>query len=601
MIKSVFNHPISQLFDTEARLIYTIPRYQREYTWSTPHWDSLFDDVRDNGPGYFLGSIICINQSNNALDIQQLEVVDGQQRLTTLSLLFAAVYSVVKSHYDELDEDQRLELANLKRKLVLKNTTDQIRVIPQIQNQNLKDYRAVLSLIGIIEAETMPPNAGNRRVLRAFRYFTKRLTELTNDKQSSVVAASEFLQKVSQATIVKIEVASHADAYILFEALNDRGTPLTAVDLIKNKLLAKLETLDRNRIDFYFGHWNSLLEYLGEDYATQERFFRQYYNAFRDDLKTIIEVPVATRTNLMVVFEKLIDNDPKGCLQKLEAAGRLYSVFLNRTEDDSLYAIDRPLLDLERIQGAPAYVLLLHILSRKVELGLTDKHLSDIVNLLVRFFVRRNLTDTPPTRDLTRMFMSIIENLKGKSGDEVVSVIQETIIARSESDETFRTKLNGAIYEENSGVARFILTTIAEESMTKESQIDLWRREKKLFVWTIEHILPQGENIPDSWVQMIADGDKQIAKLLQEKHVHRLGNLTISGFNSALGNKSFLDKRDRTNRQGQMVGYKNGLNLNAQLAIADHWGMDQIEARGEKLIEKAMELFKLEIPDTKSA
>ena len=115
------------------------------------------------------------------------------------------------------------------------------------------------------------------------------------------------------------------------------------------------------------------------------------------------------------------------------------------------------------------------------------------------------------------------------------------------------------IYDENAGVTRFVLCALAEQSMTKESWVDLWKYEGKLFVWTIEHIFPQGDNIPAPWVTMIAGGDEKKAKAIQETHVHKLGNLTISGFNSALGNKSFQEKRDRTDSKGREVGYKNGL------------------------------------------
>lgn len=120
MIKSVNNYPISQLFDISANVVYAIPRYQREYTWTRNQWENLFDDVTENDPGYFLGSIICINQSGDALSTQRLEVVDGQQRLTTLSLLFAAVYDALKRHEQELDSDQQFEMFNLKRKLVFR-------------------------------------------------------------------------------------------------------------------------------------------------------------------------------------------------------------------------------------------------------------------------------------------------------------------------------------------------------------------------------------------------------------------------------------------------------------------------------------------------
>ena len=594
MIKSVNNYPVSQLFDIEAGVVYAIPRYQREYTWGKNQWENLFDDVLENDPGYFLGSIICINQSTDALSVQKLELVDGQQRLTTLSLLFASVYHALKSHETDLDDEQRVELINLKRKLVLKKGDDQIRLIPQIQNNNNPDYRAVLAEIGVISECDVPAYAGNRKIFRAYRYFQDRIDEMANGRSNRLGTIMEFLDKVSHACLVKIEVASHADAYTLFESLNNRGMPLTAIDLIKNKLLARLESIEPGKVDHYFGHWNRLLGYLGDDYAIQERFFRQYYNAFKDQLKAVHQVPVATRSNLIQIYEKLINHDAKDCLQKISAAGRLYSLILSRNQEDALNGLEKPIKDLERIQGAPSYLLMLYLLVRKDELELTNAHLTSIVELLVRFFVRRNLTDTPPTRDLTRLFMTVIDKISGLRADAIPQSIEQQLVAVSATDEAFQHKLDGPIYEENSGVTRFILCALAEQAMTKESWVDLWRFENKQFVWTIEHIFPQGENIPQSWITMIADGDEIKAKEIQQTHVHKLGNLTISGFNSALGNKSFEDKRDRVDRQGRAVGYKNGLKLNEDLAASAGWSVVQIDSRTDKLVQQVTQLFKLQ-------
>lgn len=594
MIKSVNNYPISQLFDIESKVVYAVPRYQREYTWSKSQWENLFDDVLRNDPGYFLGSIICINQTDDALGVQQLEVVDGQQRLTTLSLLFAAVYDALKSRRDELDDDQNVEMVNMKRKLVLRNADDQIRVSPQIQNSNYDDYRAVLSEIGVISSYATPLNAGNRRIFRAFRYFKERIETLAEDKPNKVEIIINFLDKISRASLVKIEVASHADAYILFESLNNRGMPLTAVDLLKNKLLAKLERLEPGRIDYYFDKWNELLKFLGDDYKIQERFFRQYYNAFREELKEIYQVPVATRSNLIQIYVKLVDHNAKKFLEEISRAGKLYATFLLRSQDETNAKLEKPLKDLDRIQGSPSYLLLLYLTVHQNRLVISGDNLAEIIEILVRFFVRRNLTDTPPTRDLTRLFMAIIEKLSDKTGDEIVQFIFDQLVAVSASDEEFRRKLQGSIYEENSGVTRFILCSLEEQSMTRETWIDLWRMDGKLFVWTIEHIFPQGSNIPKSWIEMIADGDEQKAKNYQEVFVHNLGNLTISGFNSALGNKSFEEKRDRQDRQGRFVGYKNGLKLNEDLANAENWNVTKIVARSNKLVEQVMELFKMD-------
>ncbi|GAB4324085.1 MAG: DUF262 and DUF1524 domain-containing protein [Candidatus Zixiibacteriota bacterium] len=603
MIKSVGSYPISQMFDIESSVVYVVPRYQREYTWSKSHWENLFDDVLENDPGYFLGSIICINQSTDTLAVQKLEVVDGQQRLTTISLLFAALYQCFRTHQSELDEDQRVEWANLKRKLVLKKGIDQIRVVPQIQNNNQGDYCAVLAEIGVISDVECPAFAGNRRIVKAFRYFQTRIDEFTANKEQGLDTLSQILDKMSKACLVKIEVASHADAYTLFESLNDRGVPLTAIDLIKNKLLAKLESLDAGTIDYHFGKWNQILRALGDDYTVQERFFRQYYNAFKSDLNAPFKSKderrrdplgvMATRSNLIQIYEKLINRDAKECLSKISVASRLYSIILSRSQEEIDSGLASSLKRLERIQGAPSYLLLLYLLDRRESLGLTATMLSEVVDLLVRFFVRRNLTDTPPTRDLIKLFMNLIEDISFQTSEDVVEFVRSGLLEVSTSDEIFRTKLEGPIYDDNADVTRFILCTLEEQAMTRESQVDLWQREGKLFIWTIEHIFPQGENIPQAWIDMIADGDENLAKQRQASHVHKLGNLTISGFNATLGNKSFLEKRDRTDRKGRPTGYKNGLRLNDDLARASSWSIQQIDERTRTLVDATMELFTL--------
>ena len=446
MIKSVNNYPVSQLFDIETGVVYAVPRYQREYIWGKVQWESLFDDIQENAPGYFLGSIICINQSIDVLDVQKLEVVDGQQRLTTLSLLFAALYQSLKELESELDEDQKVELVNLKRKLVLKKGNNQLRVIPQIQNNNQSDYRAILSVLGVIDQYDQLPNAGNRKIFRAYRYFLVCIQKMLVNEKSRAASMSEFLEKVNQACLVKIEVASHADAYTLFESLNNRGKPLTAIDLIKNKLLARLETIEPGKVDAYFDVWNKLLDYLGDDYSIQERFFRHYYNAFKDVLNAPFRKEdepkkdplgsLAMRSNLIQIYEKLINHDAKKSLQEIREAGQLYAIMLFHNKDEKWADLEKPLKNLDRIQGSPSYLLMLYLLVKQKELKLEIGQLCNIVHLLVCFFVRRNLTDIPPTRDLTRLFMAIIEKVATLAGDSVVTEISKALVAVSVDDAT---------------------------------------------------------------------------------------------------------------------------------------------------------------------
>ncbi|MCY1287337.1 hypothetical protein D9M70_363280 [compost metagenome] len=594
MIKSVYNYPVSTLLDIESGVIYAIPRYQREYTWNRVQWDALFDDLLENEPNYFLGSIICINQSQDALSVQSLELVDGQQRMTTLSLLLAAIFQSYRVQ-PNLGMEQQIELFNLKHKLVLKKKPDQARLIPQVQNSNQQDYYAVLGKTGILDDVEVVPNAGNRRVLKAYRHFLWRIEQYLEGLNDPVASLQALLEKVNTATLVKIEVAGHSDAYTLFESLNNRGVPLTAIDLIKNKLLAVLEAKDPGSIDKHYNRWKKVIDALGDDYALQERFFRQYYNAFKPDLKDIVSVPVATKSNLMHVYEKLIAHDAESFLQEMIRLSAHYAQIVGYRAVPEQPKLSNLLLSLDRIQGAAAYLLLMVLFERREALELDQEHLGQVVHFLIAFFVRRNTTDLPPTRDLTRIFMDVAETALALKGQAVVSHIQQRLTGESASDEQFEKSLKGPIYEDNKAVCRFVLCALEESRMTRETQVDLWALKGKQYVWTIEHIFPQGENIPDTWVQMIANGDAALAEQYRQTYAHCLGNLTISGYNSALGNKSFAEKQSRLDSQGRKVGYNNGLHLNQALANETSWTVDKLKARADLLVTEVMAKYPLSV------
>jgi len=603
LTKSAHDIAISELLNVEKDVVYKIPRYQREYTWGKSQWDKFFDDIYANDGGYFLGSIICINKSTNPLDTQQLELVDGQQRLITLSLMFAAIYSNLNKQKSSLTEDQKNKLYNLKQKLVLSGK-DTIRVVPQKQNNNEEDYRAILDQACETQWQiVLPDNAGNRRIFKAYRFFQDKVSKL-GQSDRKVEAIFEVIEKLNKATLVVIYVESHSDAYTLFESLNNRGTPLTAVDLIKNKLLSSLDDLDPDHEERNSEKWDYLLKYLGDDYAVRERFFRQYYNAFRKTILSEIEMKgikgssVATRSNLIQIYERLIERDAKNFLDEILTAGKYYSFILRPTDNKNYPMLTKPLLDLERIEGTPSYLLLLYLIEKMDpktnQFRMEEEHLRDVVDYLVCFFVRRNLTDIPATHDLTRLFMDIIDLIEGSTGNEVVARIKRELSSRSADDDTFQKHLEGPVYSENSGVARFILCAIEDDSYPEKQPIyDLWADSKGKYIWTIEHIFPQGKNIPPAWVKMIEDGDMVNAKDLQAKHVDRLGNLTLTGYNPDLGTSSFEEKRDRKNKDSRYIGYKSELHLNDDIRDRNKWTIDDIDQRTKRIAKKALQLFSL--------
>lgn len=609
MINSVEDPTVANILSTDMLKIYDIPRYQREYTWNQRDWANLYDDITQNDAGYFLGSFIVVNGTvDSKRDTIHYEVIDGQQRLTTLSLFLAAVYARIMEHKDSIDDDMMLDdIRPLRNRLILKSDKSKTRVIPQVQNHNLEDYRWILKEhIGLDAVMQKPKFLGLRKMSKAFNYFYDRLGEDVEGRNGieCVRCLLDICRLVCSAVVVQITVDSHADAYTLFASLNNRGVPLSAVDLIKNMLLGKVAGVDDERLDYYFERWQEVLHNLGDDYKTQERFFRQNYDAFRREVnKPFIgesgsQLPlgsVATRSNLLKIYEKRMESDDGALkvLDELTENSALYSKIIGLDQESPDSELSHQLLELSRAQGVASYLMLLFLFKKQDQLELKDETLALLVKLLVCFFVRRSLTDTPPTRDLERLFISICERLEseGLKGIAAAEYIKKRLVDVSASDASFKERLEGPIYDVNPDMTRYILTVIASPSVTKEMK-PLWERYASgNYVWTIEHIFPQGKNIPDEWVKMVADGDMSKAIEVQEKQVHTLGNLTITGYNSKLSNMPFVTKRDRKDVNGANVGYRNGLNLNDELVNTDTWTSEQIQERTDKLVGLTLKAF----------
>ena len=609
MINSVEDPTVANILSTDMLKIYDIPRYQREYTWNQRDWANLYDDITQNDAGYFLGSFIVVNGTvNSKMDTIHYEVIDGQQRLTTLSLLLAALYTRIMEHKDSIDDDMMLDdIRPLRNRLILKSDKSMTRVIPQVQNHNLEDYRWILKEhIGLDAVMQKPKFLGLRKMSKAFNYFYDRLGEDVGGRDGieCVRCLLDICRLVCSAVVVQITVDSHADAYTLFASLNNRGVPLSAVDLIKNMLLGKVAGVDDGQLDYYFERWQEVLHNLGDDYKTQERFFRQNYDAFRREVnKPFIgesgsQLPlgsVATRSNLLKIYEKRMEADDGALkvLDELTENSALYSKIIGLDQEGPDSELSDQLLELSRAQGVASYLMLLFLFKKQNQLELKDETLALLVKLLVCFFVRRNLTDTPPTRDLERLFISMCESLEseGLKGIAAAEYIKKRLVDVSASDASFKERLEGPIYDVNPDMTRYILTVIASPSVTKEMK-SLWERYASgNYVWTIEHIFPQGKNIPDEWVKMVADGDMSKAIEVQEKQVHTLGNLTITGYNSKLSNMPFVTKRDRKDVNGANVGYRNGLNLNDELVNTDTWTSEQIQERTDKLVGLTLKAF----------
>ena len=613
MIKTVDQTTVAEILSINSDKTYHIPKYQREYTWGVKEWDALFNDVTENDFGYFLGSYICVN--SGSLNGTQLEVIDGQQRFTTLSLLLVALFERLSALEGYMELEDKTDLSNLKselanKKLVLSTSGRKYeytqRLFLQKQNMNDEDFSYILSEKGIISAKkNKPSNFGNRRIAKAYRHIIKliddKVDEIKKDNPNAddISALFSIKSRFEQAVLVGIEVDTNKDAYMLFESLNHRGVPLSALDLIKNTLIA--QATSEIEAGNSYELWKQILINIGQDdYAVQERFFRQYYNAFREELNAPFTVSdkkyylgyLATRTTLLDIYEKMIKNNYSALLDDLLIKSQKYSLLVNNSDEEYIYT--SALQNLERISGAPSYILLLYLMSNQDLMDLTDEDFNSIIKTLIIFFVRRNVTDFPSTRKLTQLFIDIISETKSLKGESVVKVIHDHLKAVSASDSDFEEKLRGPIYDENPDATRFILCSIEAQYQTKDIYSDLWARDNSnKYIWTIEHIFPEGENIPPDWIDMIADGDKTLAKQYRSDYVHTLGNLTITGYNQNLSNMAFEQKRDRKSKdRSKDVGYRNGLYLNRNVVNEDTWTVQKIKDRTDAIVGLLLDMYK---------
>jgi len=613
---------------------YHVPKYQREYTWGRNEWEQLLLDIEENDIGYFMGSIICIDDNNELGpgESRIFEVVDGQQRLTTLSIVLMSIYyrlleleESLSSEDEEEKDDYRLLLSNIRKQLVHKksaiNKTESgyfldksnktkycfLRVQPSTQNSNYKDYLQILNELGLIKGDFKSKFCGVRRLYKAYNYFYYNLPD-------DYEGIKEILHKINSLKFIHISVTSSSDAFVLFESLNNRGVPLSAMDIIKNKMLAHLEKQHNMEIDDAYDEWQRLLKYLPE-YKDQERFLRQYYNAFKIYPEIKIEkFTRATKSSLIKIYEQFIKTNAKNTIESLLEKAEIYNSFIDPGSNGLPEERKYSLLDLGRIGSAPSYLFLLYLCSLPSErIENKESVIDEILQFFIKYYVRRNITDFPSTRDLDAINMDVIEKCDKylKEGTHLKSqFIVEAFLSgkgKPSSISDLKNGLSDNLFYYNSGMARFVISKLDEISHSREYKPDLWaRNEKGLLVWTVEHIFPQGDNIPQCWVDMVGDGDKKKAEEIQEEWVHCLGNLTLSGYNSKLSNASFEDKQNFHENKTFLgykinIGYKNGLSLNnftfpingeeTNLAKIEKWTETSIKERNNAMVNVLLKLF----------
>lgn len=574
----------TQFLNPNETKIYTIPIYQREYSWKQEHCEALLNDIQENDPNYFIGSIIWVENTN--------EVIDGQQRLTSLNLLLVAIYNRMCAFAD--DEDINFKKSSLKRMIVSDKKT---RLVPQKQGKNKEDFEYLLNSEIIKVPAARPNNYGNRRISKNYNWFKEYVDKL------DVNEIIQLFDKICGLTFISASVDNAQTAFILFETMNNRGMALSAIDLIKNSYLSRTDDEDS------ISNWESLIEILGNE-SNQEQFLRNNYNAFRSEYNNL-SLPLATnpkydisnkatRSNVIKIYGSLVDR--KDFMEFLTLNAKYNSLLTGeeKLQIDVSEEFKTAFKNFRNANATSAFTLLLYLLRNQIVFGFDDTQLLDLFELTLKYFIRRNLTNNPSTGALPQILMNIIERinqLDKKNFADVRKILLDEYQNKTSSNEAVKEILYGDIYDTNRDMARYLLCSLCKfEDKNEKKFIDLWEKKDDKYIWTIEHILPEGNkdatNTPNEWVEMIKQGDvkykdysnEQVYTLVKD-YRHKIGNLTMTGYNSSLGNKKFSDKKDRYDSKGEKIGYNNGLSLNDYVYEQSAWYISSIVERTKDLAD----------------
>lgn len=254
---------------------------------------------------------------------------------------------------------------------------------------------------------------------------------------------------------------------------------------------------------------------------------------------------------------------------------------------NSEFRFGKLLIDLDHVGATAGNAFVLYLLAEQFS---KPEIIERILSYLVKYFTIRNITNFPRSNDLDTIFIALTDKCQGESDlTEKIVVDFLSHSSRQSPKENVARILNGPIYTENSKILRYLLCMLEDSMRNSENRVDLWaKNEKGKYEWTIEHIQPEGKNIPGEWVEMLSASDKETATIIQERCVHKLGNLTLSRYNSRLSNFAF-DKKKNLENGSQLIGYSSGaVHLNESVLVENSWNEATIEKRTAILIEEIL-------------
>jgi len=529
-----------------------IPIYQRTYSWGLKECEQLWKDILKTGKngsvfGHFIGSVVYVEKGlYQASTIPKLLVIDGQQRLTTISLLISALCNVAKEKGVEGLNPEKLEsyyLINdkeedeLKFKLVL-TKSDKESLFKIVSNSDLE-------------------NVDSKRIKENYDFFIDKLSKADLNK---------VWEGISKLIIIDVSLDKERDnPQLIFESLNATGLELTQADLIRNYILMDLEDEEQSRL--YREYWFEMEKSFGHSE------YSELFDRFMRDYLTIKTGKIPNIRDVYSEFKLFSSNysDVEELVKEIVEYSKLFVKIVLGKEDDK--ELKERFADIGNLKVDVSYPFILEVYKdyKKGDLGKED--LIQILKTIESYVFRRAIVGIP-TNSLNKTFANLYSEIDKENYLESFSaaLILKDTYKRFPDDTEFKEGfLRKDVY--NSRLRNYILRKL--ENFDRKELVNIES-------YTIEHIMPQNKNLSEQWKKDLGDSWKEI----QDKYLHTLGNLTLTGYNSELSDNSFMKKR---NMEGGFAD--SPIRLNSSLAKLETWNEELILNRANELIEKSFKVW----------
>lgn len=552
--------PLIKFFDgSDKRFI--IPLYQRNYEWKEENCEQLFQDLmklhNSDRKSHFFGSIVSSIQSGT----EDRLIIDGQQRITTVSLLLIAMVNAKKEGLIEATDAKLVEKI-FKRYLVDEYQEDERKV-------KLKPIKKDMQAFDALLYKPKDQYIKESYVTRNYDFFYDKITR-------AGLTLDELFDTIKKLEVINIRLDEDDDPQLIFESLNSTGLDLSEADKIRNYLLMSLAPAEQD--DLYTRFWNPIEEFAKDPSS----FVRDYLTMKQGKIGRIDKIH-----SIFKEYAETANIDRATLLEDLHHYAKIYNqVDKAKVGTDKL---NRKLNQLRTLDSNVAYPFFMAFFDYALKTGLAETEIHQVLDVIEAYWARRSICNLP-SNALNKVFATLhrdVLNHVNTSSDDTtpsyIDVLKYVLLKKGQSsvfpsDEEVKSDFKTRqVYKMPVNARMFILERMENQDNNERHDVVKELTDKNI---TIEHIMPQ--TLSDKWKTALGDDWERI----HEQYLHTMANLTLTGYNSQYSNLTFIEKRDMEK------GFKDSaFRLNNSVKSCEQWTETELKARQKELQNVIMRLW----------